>query len=248
MSVGGAELDVPVNVVRVLDGIVAAARESLGDNLKSVLLFGSAAEGRLRATSDVNLIVVLDRFEPAAIDGLRDTFRTALAAVKLQPMFLLASEVAAAAEAFSVKFADVLRRRRVLYGADPFAGVTLPRAAEIARLRQVLLNLALRLRQQYVLRSLREEQAALAVADAAGPLRACAAALLELRGQPVTSPKEALTAVAASLPGGSWTEPLARLSEARERRALAPALAAPTLLALAELASALRAEVEGLRP
>jgi predicted nucleotidyltransferase len=239
--------DLPANVSRVLDGVIAAAQGALGDDLRSIVLFGSAAEGRMRATSDVNLIVVLQRFDAAKIDGLRDMIRTAHAAVRLDPMFLLADEIAAAVEAFSVKFADVLRRRRVLFGADPFAGVTLARATEIARLRQVLLNLTLRLRQQYVLRSLRDEQAALAVAEAAGPLRACAAAVLELRGAPAPSPKDALAVLTGALPGGGWPDLLARLSEAREQRRLAPGVAAPTLLRMTELAAAMRAEVEGLR-
>ena len=99
-------------------------------------------------------------------------------------MFLLREEVEPATQAFAQKFADVLRRRRVLYGADPFAGVAIPRAALIARLAQVLLNLTLRLRAVYVERSLREEQVARAIADAAGPLRTCAASILELEGRP----------------------------------------------------------------
>jgi len=239
---------VPANVSRVLQDVVSAARAALGGGLRSVLLFGSAAEGRMRPTSDVNLMLVLDSFDAGKIDGLRDVLRTAHAAVKLEPMFILADEVAGAATAFAVKFADVLRRRQVLFGIDPFQDVTVPRTAEIARLRQVLLNQTLRLRQQYVMRSLREEQAAIAVAEAAGPLRACAAALLELAGRPVPSPKDALAAVAAGLPGAGWTEVLARLSEAREQRTLAPGIAAPTLLRLAELAGALRKQVEELRP
>ena len=52
--------------------------------------------------------------------------------------------------------------------------------ASIIRLKQTLLNLTLRLREAYVSRSLREEQLIATVADTAGPLRACAATLLEL--------------------------------------------------------------------
>src|SRR6185436_12825509 len=107
--------DLPPAVARVLEGVVEAARQGLGDDLRAVVLFGSAAEGKLRATSDVNVIFVLARFEAARIDGLRDAFRSAHAAAQLEPMFLLQEEVAAAVEAFAVKFADVLRRRRVIF-------------------------------------------------------------------------------------------------------------------------------------
>jgi predicted nucleotidyltransferase len=42
-----------------IDEFVAAARDAFGDQLVSVVLYGSAAEGALRATSDVNVLVVL---------------------------------------------------------------------------------------------------------------------------------------------------------------------------------------------
>jgi predicted nucleotidyltransferase len=241
--------ELPATVARVLDGLLGAARAGLGDDLRSVVLFGSAAAGQLRATSDVNVIFVLARFEASRIDGLRDAFRAAHAAAKLQPMFLLEGEIEAAVESFAVKFADVLRRRRVIFGPDPFAQVTLSRALEISRLKQVLLNLALRLRERYVMSSLREEQAARIVADAAGPLRSFAAALLELEGRPAPSPKEALVTIAQTLPAppsAPWSDVLGQLSSAREGRALPDGVAGTTVLRLVDLALALRARAGGL--
>lgn len=238
--------DLPGTVRRSLADLLEAARAAFGQGLRSVVLFGSAAEGRLRATSDVNLIFVLDRFDQDAVDRLGETLRVVQAAVALNPMFLLETEIPAAAEAFAAKFADILRRRRVLLGEDPFADVSVPRGAAIARLKQVLLNLLLRLRALYAMRSLREEQLALVVAEAAGPLRSSAATLLELTGTPPGSPKEALERVAASLTDDSFRELLARLSEAREQRILPPGVAGPTLFRLMELVSALRVRVEAL--
>ena len=184
----------------------------------SVVLFGSGAEGQWRPTSDVNLVGVLRRFEAAAIDRLREPFRLSHAAIALEAMFILVEEVPQAAEAFAVKFADIRRRHRVLHGSDPFADLPISRPAELARCRQVLLNLTLRLRERYVLQSLRDEQAALAVADAAGHLRAAAAALCELEGKPAPSPREALAEVARALPGRPWEPLLAQRSAARRAR------------------------------
>jgi predicted nucleotidyltransferase len=228
--------DLPEVVRHVLDECVTATRDALGDDLRSIVLYGSAAEGRLRATSDVNLVLVLSTFDPAKVDRLREPMRVAQAAIRLTVMFLLEGEIAMAASAFSEKFADILRRRQVLWGTDPFAGLAIPRVVRLDRLRQVLLNLVLRMREIYVRRSLREEQAALAVADMAGPLRGCAAMLLELEGRPAASPKAALEQMAASLDGGTWADALKRLSEAREEQALPAGTAAPTLLALLALA------------
>ena len=238
--------ELPETVGRHLKDFIALAEKALGPTLSSMVLFGSAAEGRLRATSDVNLLVVLSEWNPQRWDGLRDPLRNAHAAIALSPMFVLEREVPAALEAFAVKFADIMRRRQVLFGRDPFAGLTIPRAAEIARLRQVLLNLVLRLRERYLSTSLREEQAARVLAQVSGPLRAAAATLLELSGKPVASPKAALEAVVASLPGQDWSAVLGVLSSAREGQELQGVAASTTLLRLHDLAAAMREQAQAL--
>jgi hypothetical protein len=135
----------------------------------------------------------------------------------------------------------------VLYGDDPFVGISILRVDSIFRLKQTLLNLTLRLREAYIARGLREEQLVAMIADMAGPLRACAATLLELEGTPVGSPKEALQQVAASLPDSAGrSEEISRISEARQERALAPGVAAPTLFHLIELATSMRTRAEAL--
>jgi predicted nucleotidyltransferase len=234
--------ELPEVVERVLQDFAAATQVAFGPDLIAIVVYGSAAEGRLRPTSDVNAIVVLSGFDPARADRLREPLRTAHAAIGLDAMLLLEGEIPAAVEAFAVKFADIAHRRRLLYGRDPFEGLRPSRAAEIARLEQVLLNLTLRLRERYVMQSLRDEQAARVVADASGPLRACAAALLELRGVPADSPKAALERLAAELPGADFRDVVRQLSAAREQT-LAPGAAAPLLLRMIELTRALRAQL-----
>jgi predicted nucleotidyltransferase len=240
--------DLPAEVGRSLEGFVAAAREAFGDQLVSAVLFGSAAEARLRPTSDVNVIVVLRAFDPARAARLSAPYRTAAAAIRLEAMFILEGELASAMEAFAVKFADVLRRRRVLFGPDPFAGLRPSRQAEILRIRQVLLNLTLRLRRRFLIDSGREEQMVLAIADAAGPLRAAAAALLELEGRSVESGKTALASAVAALPGGPWDDLLAALSTAREKISLPPGTAAAAVPRLSELTRLLAERAAALSP
>ncbi|MBI5820719.1 MAG: nucleotidyltransferase domain-containing protein [Verrucomicrobia bacterium] len=233
----------PPQIQQVLDNLLASARSALGDSLRSVVLFGSAAEGQLRATSDVNLMLVLKRFERTEIDRLRDALRMAHAAARVEVMFVLDSELPVAAEAFAVKFADIHRRRRVLFGDDPVATLTISREAQIRRLQQVLVNLTLRLRERYALVSLREEQLAVVVADAAGPLRAAAATVLELEGRPAPSPQVALENIAANL-DGDYRQILANVAETQKTRTLPAGTAGPTVFALLELTARLRARTE----
>lgn len=218
---------------RILTDLVEQGRRVLADDLRSVVLYGSAADGKQRPSSDVNVIFVLTVFNPARILELRATLVQYQAAVRLAVMFLRHDEIADAAGAFAAKFADILRRRRVLYGDDPFADLTISRDAEIYRLRQVLLNLVLRLRAAYAYRA--DEALTVTIADAAGPLRSCAALLLQLEGVASTSPKAALEAI-----GQNHRAALSRVSEARETRQLAADVAGPTLLELIELAEIMR--------
>jgi predicted nucleotidyltransferase len=227
----------PPNVGRVLTGFVEDARRAFDNDLRAVVLYGSGAEGKLRATSDVNVLLMLSEFDQKRADQLREPLRLAQAAIQLRAMFLLESEIHPAMQAFAVKFADILRRRRVLYGDDPFSGISVARDDAIVRLKQTLLNLTLRLREAYIARGLREEQLVAMIADMAGPLRSCAATLLELEGSPAESPTEALHQVAASLPDGTArAEGVSLISEARQQEALAHGVAAPTLFHLIEMA------------
>ncbi len=230
----------------VLDAFVEGAKAAFGADLTSVVLFGSGAEDRLRPTSDLNVIVVLAEFDPAKADALREQARFAGAAARLMPMFVLASELPTAAEAFAVKFADISRRHRVLHGSDPFATLEISREAGIRRLRQVLLNLVLRMRQRYVLASLRDEQMVRALADAAGPLRAAAAALLELEDGRSLPPREALQHLVRALGREDAETVLSRVSAAREFGALPAGEALTTYLALIEIAAALERRAQAL--
>jgi len=231
MGETGAASDLPAG----LSVFVEAAITALGPTLRSAVLFGSAAEGRLRPTSDVNVILVLRAFDIDRVDQLREPLRLAAVAARVAPMFVLESELEAAESAFAVKFMDIGHRRRVLYGDDPFAALAIPRAASIARLRQVLLNLLLRLRERYVSLSLREDRLALVLANMTGPLRAAAASLLALEGQPHMAPREALQALAHATDGPRFDETLRVLSQMRETGAAAPGAARETTIALLDL-------------
>jgi predicted nucleotidyltransferase len=219
--------------------------ESIGDELEALILFGSAAEGLMRASSDVNLLVVVRRFDSERIDRVGEVLQNAAAAVELHPMFLLSSELPLAAESFSVKFDDIAHRHVLLYGADPFEGLTIPRPLLVQRLQQVLFNLTLRLRTLYAVGRAHEESLAALIADTAAPLRRSAYAILELRGARPLSPKAALESLAAELTG-DWTEELESLSKARAELHLAPGTASKLILRLAELAESLRLKAANL--
>jgi len=236
----------PAPVSQVVADFLRAAKESLGSDLLSVVLYGSGAEGKLRVTSDLNLVLVLSSFEQGKIDSLRGPLRLAQAAAQLRPMFLLKDEIPAAANSFASKFADILRRRVILHGDDPFASISIPREIEILELKQQLLNQILRLRASYVSRSLREEQLDLVIAHAIGPLRSSAGALLELQGRPAASSHEALEFIGGELGLANWPQTLAALSATQEPRLAAPGEASLLFFQILDLACRMHSRAEVL--
>src|SRR3954468_13111519 len=239
-------MGLPDTVERAITSFVDAAKQAFGPDLVSIVLFGSGAEQNLRATSDVNILLVLKRFDAAQADSLREPLRFAHAAIELNAMFLLQAEVPAAMEAFAVKFSDILHRHRVLHGSDPFASVTVSDAALLRRLKQVLLNLQIRLRERYLLLSLREEQLGRVIADAAPPLRASAASLLQLEGNPAPSPKKALERVVSALNDPALTDVLSAMTHVRGGDRLEPGDAPVVMIDLMRLTEKLREHAEHL--
>jgi hypothetical protein len=128
-------------------------------------------------------------------------------------MVLLRDEIPHAASAFAVKFADIVRRHRVLHGSDPFADLTIARDRLVARLLQVLLNLRLRLRSAYVTRTF-DDQLVMAIVHSASPLRS-AAATLRTEGRPRVSARDARSG-GAGLGDPRFSNAVTQISAARE--------------------------------
>jgi hypothetical protein len=219
-----------------LHELVDRAQAQLGDQLVAALVFGSAANNQLRATSDVNLMLVLKTFDQQRIDSLRDSVRLARALVDLHVMFILQSELPSAAKTFAMKFSDITHRHRLLFGENCLVNLGITREDLVANMRQVLLNFQLRSREHYVTSSLREEQMVHWIADAAGPLRSCAAALREIRGQAYLPAKQALEELARETGRVYLLEAVQAMSVAREQVFLPPGTASSVLMNLLELA------------
>src|SRR5260370_20480167 len=118
--------DLPEVRAVAITNFLESARQGFGDDLRSLILYGSAAEGRLRPTSDINLLLILSAFDPVKANAIRSQFSLANSAAGVKAMFLLESEVQSAVQLFAQKFSDIHRRHRVLYRPRPFCTVSAP--------------------------------------------------------------------------------------------------------------------------
>ncbi len=224
--------DFPVEIRTYLEGFVAAASEAFGPDLESVIVFGSGAEGRLRITSDLNVMCVLKNLLPPAADAMRPILRQGHTLCRLRVLFILSSEVLENSRLFALKFSDIKRRHAVLFGSDPVAGIEIDRSALILRLKQTLTNLKQRARAVYAWDGDNAARLSLAIADMTGPLRSAASAILSLSGQGMP-PKEALQKIGGE--AGVSVDVLENLSHAREQGSLTLVKARVTFQALSDL-------------
>ena len=124
----------PEAVRTTLSEFTAAAQQAFAEDLLSVVLFGSAAEGRLRATSDVNVVLALRHVDPKKLEAIGGAYRFAHAAIRLSAMFILATEISVAKDAFAVKFAGcgpAIGATATLVGAIELATRLAERAEQI---------------------------------------------------------------------------------------------------------------------
>jgi hypothetical protein len=94
--------------------------------------------------------------------------------------------------------------------------------------------------------SLREEQLGRVIADAAPPLRASAASILQIEGNPAPSPKKALERVVTGLADPALSAVLAAMTKVRGGERLEPGEAPRVLLDLMRLIERLRSRADAL--
>jgi predicted nucleotidyltransferase len=175
--------ELPAETSAALDALRDGLRDAAGDDLVSLVLYGSAARGRYdRESSDINIVVVLRHADGATIEKIAPVLHDAERAWRVEPMIVAEQEVARLAITFPIKVLDIQRRHVVLHGADVFTGIHATREHVRLRAEQELMNLAMRLRRRFF--SARRDSHALALAadDAAAPLAVNLRALLLLRG------------------------------------------------------------------
>jgi hypothetical protein len=133
-----------------LDQAVSALRAELGDNLFSCCVYGSVVRGNaIEGVSDINLLIIVKESTSAAHEAIA---RAIGRQVLIDPFILGQRGFERSLCAFAPKFASIHRNYRVLYGADPLAGMQVDVALEKFLCEQAVRNLRLRLVYAFVTR------------------------------------------------------------------------------------------------
>jgi hypothetical protein len=138
----------PAETQATLDRVVSILTKTLGANLHSLVLYGSAVRGNLvPKVSDVNLLILLEESTPDAHAAIADAIR---GPVRIEPFILGRALLARSLQAFAIKFLSIQRNYRVLHGSDPFAALAVDEALARFLCEQAVRNLRLRSTRAFV--------------------------------------------------------------------------------------------------
>ena len=100
-----------------LDDLVSQLRAAFGTELHAVVLYGSAAAGEhLPKKSDYNVLVLVDSLDANRLVAASAAIKAWSDAGNSAPLTLTMREWEGSADIFSMEYADILERHKVLFG------------------------------------------------------------------------------------------------------------------------------------
>ena len=174
-----------------LNGLVEDLRATHGENLASVVLYGSAAAGdQNELRSDYNLLIALHRITPEDLRQAQAPMREWQRLGHPLPVYFTVEELSDAADVFPIEFHQMANARVVLYGHDPFEFVKLSSANLRHQTEYELRSKLIQLRRLYIPASLSIEKLCDLMSDSLSSFAALFRAVLILHGQeaPIAKP------------------------------------------------------------
>ena len=207
------KIDTALN--RLVDDLCIA----YGENLASIVLYGSVAAGdQIELRSDHNLLIVLNRI---ALEDLRlsqTTMRDWLGLGQPMPVYFTIEELKRAADVFPIEFLQMEQARKVLHGRDPFEFVDISHENLRHQTEYELRTKLIQLRRLYVRASISVEKLSALMRDSLASFAALFRAVLILHGQEAPVDKaDSVRATARLL--GLEASPFERIFELREKTA-----------------------------
>jgi len=135
----------------LLDELVRRVRESLGDDLVCVVLYGSAAAGDFQEkVSDLNTLCVLKQAGMAQLEAAYPAVDWWLKKRQPAPILLSTEEVQNAHDAFAIEFLDIRAAYRILWGEDVIKPVEVEPQHHRHQVEHELRSRLLRLRERFL--------------------------------------------------------------------------------------------------
>jgi len=135
-----------------INEFISRLRAACGENLQSVILYGSAADGEFHPEfSNVNLLCILRESSFAALTAMATAVEWWTRQKQHAPLVLTHEELERSTDVFSIELLDMQQRHRVLFGDDIFSGLDIPMHLHRAQLEYELREKLILLRERLLL-------------------------------------------------------------------------------------------------
>ena len=136
----------------VLNEFVEKLRGAAGENLVSLILYGSAAQGEFHPEySDLNLLCFVRDTSFVSLTHVAPAMDWWRSKKHHPPLVLTPDELSTSADVFSIEFLDMKQRYRVLYGEDLLRDLSVPMTNHRQQLEYELREKLFLLRQHLLL-------------------------------------------------------------------------------------------------
>ncbi len=173
----------------MLTQLVDDLRAAHGENLASVVLYGSAAAGdHDDARSDHNILIALKRITPAHLQRSQKPMERWRRLGQPVPVYFSIEDLERAADVFPIEFLQMEQARKVLFGRDPFEFLQVSQANLRRQTEYELRTKLIQLRRLYIPASTSAENLSALMSDSLASFAALFRAVLILHGQepPIT--------------------------------------------------------------
>ena len=131
--------------------LVNKLKEAAGNNLKCVVLYGSAVSGEFHPKhSDLNVLCVLERLDASDLEKLNPASAWWTRKGHPAPVVFSVEELRQSADVFAIELLDIKASHRVLFGEDVFAALDVPMSLHHLQVERELRTNLIRLRQRYL--------------------------------------------------------------------------------------------------
>ena len=131
-----------------LDELVQKLKAVAADNLKAVILYGSAATEEFHSKhSDLNILCLVDRADAAHLEALHGPVEWWTRRGQRPPLVFTLDELRRSADIFTIELLDMKSRHRILYGENVLAEISVPLHYHSIQVERELRTDWLRLRQ-----------------------------------------------------------------------------------------------------
>jgi hypothetical protein len=135
-----------------IEEFIKRMREAAGQNLESVVLYGSAATGDFHPDfSNVNLLLVVKDSSSRALAALAEPMAWWHRQKRHEPLVLTGQELERSTDVFSIEMIDMQQRHKVLFGSDPLRDLKIPMALHRAQIEYEMREKLILLRQRFLL-------------------------------------------------------------------------------------------------